>query len=264
MKLAVCQLDITRDKKKNLERAEKMIRESNSDIVVLPEMFNCPYNAKTFDKYAEEEYSETTIWLQSLSKELKITLVGGSIPELCNGKMYNTSYTYHCGELVGKHRKTHLFDVDIKDGITFKESSVLSPGEKSTVFKAGDVTLGVAICYDMRFPELMRTMVNEGAELIIIPAAFNTITGPAHWHITARARAIDNQVFFVVASPARSKELSYKAYGHSLIIDPWGQIISEAGTEEELIVADLDMKYLDKVRSELPLLKHRRNELYSL
>jgi len=133
-----------------------------------------------------------------------------------------------------------------------------------TVFKAGDVTLGVAICYDMRFPELMRTMVNEGAELIIIPAAFNTITGPAHWHITARARAIDNQVFFVVASPARSKELSYKAYGHSLIVDPWGTIISEAGTEEELIVADLDMKYLEKVRSELPLLKHRRNELYSL
>ncbi|MCH4889473.1 carbon-nitrogen hydrolase family protein [Acidaminobacter sp. JC074] len=264
MKIAVCQLDISRDKRKNLDQAESMIRQAKADIVVLPEMFNCPYNAKTFDKYAEKEFSETTLWLQKLSKELGITLVGGSIPELDYDKMYNTSYTYHKGELVGKHRKAHLFDVDIKDGITFKESSVLAPGNKATVFDAGDVRIGVAICYDMRFPELIRTMVNEGADIIIIPAAFNTVTGPAHWHVTARARAIDNQVYFVVASPARSKELSYKAYGHSLVVNPWGEIVAEAGIDQEIIEADLDLNYLKKVRNELPLLKHRRKELYSL
>lgn len=264
MKLSIIQLDISRNKEENLRHAEELIRKTDAEIVVLPEMFNCPYNAKTFYKYAEEEFSESTQWMGALSKEMDITLVGGSIPELEDDKMYNTSYTYHKGELVGKHRKAHLFDVDIKDGITFQESSVLTPGDKATVFKAGDITIGVAICYDMRFPELMRIMVNEGAELIVIPAAFNTTTGPAHWHVTARARAIDNQVYVAVASPARSDVLSYKAYGHSLIVNPWGEIMAEAEIKETVIEAELDMDYLKKVRNELPLLKHRKKELYSL
>lgn len=264
MKLSIIQLDISRNKEENLRHAEELIRNEQSQIIVLPEMFNCPYNAKTFNKYAEKEFSESTKWMSNISKELGITLIGGSIPELEGDKMYNTSYTYYKGELVGKHRKAHLFDVDIKGGITFKESGVLASGDQATVFKAGDITIGVAICYDMRFPEFIRSMVNQGAELIVIPAAFNTITGPAHWHVTARARAIDNQVYFAVASPARSDVLSYKAYGHSLIVNPWGEIIVEADIAEEVITAELDFELLQKVRNELPLLKHRRKELYSL
>lgn len=266
MKIALIQLDVTRDKQMNLNRAESLIRQAalSSEIIVLPEMFNCPYNAKTFSKYAETEYSETTQWLKALSDELSITLIGGSIPELEDDKMFNTSYTYHKGALVGKHRKAHLFDVDIKGGITFKESSVLYPGDKATIFKAGDIRIGVAICYDMRFPELIRTMVNQGADLIVVPAAFNTITGPAHWHITARTRAVDNQVYFALVSPARSKELSYKAYGHSLLVDPWGTIVTEAGEAEEVIYGEIDLAYVKKIRSELPLLKHRKTEIYEI
>ena len=265
MKIAICQLDISRDKLENLKQAEKMIIEASKTaaLIVLPEMFNCPYNAKTFHKYAEEEFGETTQWLAELSKSLDLTIIGGSIPELEDGKMYNTSYSYHKGDLVGKHRKAHLFDVDIKGGITFKESSVLEAGNHATVFKAGDLTIGVAICYDMRFPELMRTMVDSGAEVIIIPAAFNTITGPAHWHVTARARAIDNQVYFAVASPARSKVLSYKAYGHSLLVNPWGDILCEAEEDQMIIYGDIDLDYVKKVRAELPLLQHRKSEIYS-
>lgn len=265
MRVAICQLDVSRDKSENINKAESMVRQAakQAQIIVLPEMFNCPYNAKTFMKYAEVEPGETMLWLKELSKELGLTLVGGSIPELVGDKMYNTSYTYHQGNLVGKHRKAHLFDVDIKDGITFKESSVLEAGNKATVFKAGELTLGVAICYDMRFPELMRTMVDQGAEMIIIPAAFNTTTGPAHWHVTARARAIDNQVFFVVASPARSSYLSYKAYGHSLMVNPWGEILCEADTKETIVYGEFDQKQLKKVREELPLLLHRKPEIYS-
>lgn len=265
MKIAICQLDISRDKTENLKQAEEMIIEASKTaaLIVLPEMFNCPYNAKTFHKYAEEEFGETSQWLAKLSKSLEITLIGGSIPELEDGKMYNTSYSYHKGQLVGKHRKAHLFDVDIKGGITFKESSVLEAGDQATVFKAGDLTIGVAICYDMRFPELMRTMVDSGAEVIIIPAAFNTITGPAHWHVTARARAIDNQVYFAVASPARSKVLSYKAYGHSLLVNPWGEILCEAEENQMIIYGDIDLDYVKKVRAELPLLQHRKSEIYS-
>ncbi len=263
--IAVIQLDISRDKQENLVHAEHLIKEAaaQASIIVLPEMFNCPYNAKTFYKYAEVEFSETTRWMANLSEILGITLIGGSIPELEDEEMYNTSYTYSKGKLIGKHRKMHLFDVDIKGGITFKESSVLSPGEKVTTFDVGGLKIGVAICYDMRFPELMRAMVDHGAEVIVVPAAFNTTTGPAHWHITARARAVDNQVYFIVASPARSSYLSYKAYGHSIVVNPWGEILSEANELEEIIYAEIDTEYIKKVRAELPLLQHRKINLYS-
>lgn len=263
--IAVIQLDISRDKQENLNHAKSLIVEAakRASIIVLPEMFNCPYNAKTFHKYAELEFSETTQWLSKLSKLLKITLIGGSIAELEKDKIFNTSYTYHHGELIGKHRKMHLFDVAIKGGITFKESNVIAAGEKVTTFNVNGLKIGIAICYDMRFPELIRSMVDHGAEVIVVPAAFNTTTGPAHWHVTARARAIDNQVYFVVASPARSAYLSYKAYGHSVVVNPWGEILAEAGELEEVVYAEIDTEYIKKVRAELPLLQHRKNNLYS-
>lgn len=264
-KIAIVQLDISRDKIENLNRAKRFITEAakTARIVILPEMFNCPYNAKTFHQYAEEYPGETTDFLSDLAKTLKTVIIAGSIPELYNNQMYNTSYTFNeDGICVGKHRKIHLFDVDIKDGITFKESSVLSAGHQPTVFDLGFVKIGVAICYDMRFPELMRSMVDLGAELIVVPAAFNTTTGPAHWHITARTRAVDNQVYFAVASPARSSILSYKAYGHSMVVNPWGTIESEAGEIEGVIYSEVDLEYLRKIRNELPLLKHRKPQSY--
>lgn len=266
MKIAVIQMDITRDKNENLYKAEQLITEAskNAEVIVLPEMFNCPYNANTFHKYAENYPGETTRFLSSLSKKLGIVIVGGSIPENDQGKMYNTCYIFSStGDLIGKHRKTHLFDVDIKDGITFKESDSLYAGQDATVIDLGTLKVGIGICYDMRFPEFIRTMVDKGAQAIIIPAAFNTITGPAHWHLTARARAVDNQVYFVVASPARSNVLSYKAYGHSLIVNPWGTILSEASEQEDIIYGEIDLDYIKKIRSELPLLKHRKFNSYS-
>lgn len=264
MKTAIIQMDISRDKQENLLQAEKLIRKASdhAELIVLPEMFNCPYNAKTFHKYAESFPGETTDFLKRLSKELDISIVGGSIPEL-DGEMYNTCFIYNRGVLVGKHRKTHLFDVDIKDGITFMESSVLAAGNKATIVEIGSMKIGIGICYDMRFPEFIRTMVDQGADAIIIPAAFNTVTGPAHWHVTARARAIDNQVYFLVASPARSTYLSYKAYGHSIMVNPWGEIIAEADITEEIIYGEIDLEYIKKIRSELPLLKHRKFDVYS-
>lgn len=263
--IAVIQLDISRDKDDNLNRAEVLIIEASkqASIVVLPEIFNCPYNAKTFHKYAETEFSQTTSWLERLSRSLGITIIGGSIPELEGDKMYNTSYTYSQGNLVAKYRKMHMFDVDIKDGITFKESDVLTPGDSVVTFSVEGLTIGIGICYDLRFPELTRAMVDKGAQVIVMPAAFNTVTGPAHWHLTARTRAVDNQVYFVMASPARSTYLSYKAYGHSLVIDPWGKILSEANEGEEIIYSQIDTDYIKKVRAELPLLQHRKNNLYS-
>jgi len=263
--IAVCQIDITRDKSANLKNAELLIREASekAEMVILPEMFNCPYNAKYFPEFGEVYPGETTELLGRLAKELNIYIIGGSIPEIDGEGIYNTSYSFNpMGELIGKHRKVHLFDVDIKGGITFKESDTLSPGDAVTVIETEYCKIGIGICYDMRFPELIRSMVLEGAEMIVIPAAFNLTTGPVHWHTTAKARAIDNQVYFVTASPARSEFLSYKAYGHSLIVNPWGDIIGEAEEGQGIVYGEVDLDYVQKVRNELPLLKHRRTEVY--
>jgi omega-amidase len=166
------------------------------------------------------------------------------------------------GSIINKYRKTHLFDVLIKDKITFIESDTLSPGDSINTFDTEIGRMGVGICYDIRFPELFKKLSLGGAEILVVPGAFNTITGPAHWRLLARSRAIDNQCFILMASPALNRDSSYHAYGHSLVCDPWGTILCEAGHNEELIDTKISLDYLKTVRAELPLLKHRRDDLY--
>lgn len=261
-------MKILEDKEANLDKAEKMIREASSngcDLVVLPEMFNCPYNNEFFPKYAEEFPGQTSRLLSKLAESEKLYIIGGSIPEKDAEKIYNTSYIFDkTGKLVGKHRKIHLFDIDVEDGISFKESDTLGPGNDVTVFETEFCKVGVAICYDMRFPELMRLMSLKGAEIIVVPAAFNMTTGPAHWHPLIKIRALDNQVYFVAASPSRDLDSSYVAYGHSLIVDPWGDTVSEAGIKEEIIYGTIDLNKVKEIREQLPLLKHRRNDIYKV
>ena len=157
----------------------------------------------------------------------------------------------------------HLFDVDIPD-IEFKESETITAGNRLTVVETDPIKIGVAICYDMRFPELFRLMALKNADLMVVPGAFNMTTGPAHWKTTVRARAIDNQTYVAAVSPASNKYLSYVAYGHSIIADPWGKVIGEAGYGEEIIYATIDIRYLKNVREELPLMKNRRTDIYEL
>ncbi len=268
MKLALCQMMVTMDKKYNLEQAARMIREAASegaDIVALPEMFSCPYANRYFREYAETCDGETVKILSALAKESGIYLVGGSIPELEDEKVYNSSFIFgKKGELLGVHRKVHLFDIDVEGGIRFKESDTLTPGNGITVVDTEFCKIGVAICYDVRFPEMARLMALRGAELIILPAAFNMTTGPAHWDLTMRARALDNQVYFAAVSPARDMEGVYRAYGNSCVADPWGQFSAHADEKEQIIYAEIDLKKVKKIRNELPLLKHRRNDIYSL
>ncbi|MTI54614.1 carbon-nitrogen hydrolase family protein [Geosporobacter ferrireducens] len=267
-KIAVCQMLIEEEKDRNLKRAETMIRESaaaGSQWVVLPEMFNCPYDNKYFPDFAEEFPGPTTKMLSSLAKELSIFLIGGSIPERYEDKIYNTSFIFDFqGNLAGKHRKMHLFDIDVAGGIRFQESEILSAGEGVTVANAPQCPVGVSICYDMRFPELVRLMTLEGAKVIVIPAAFNMTTGPAHWELLARTRALDNQVYFIAASPARNLNTSYHAYGHSIVVNPWGTVIAQADEKEGILYVEIDLELVEKVRRELPLLAHRRKDVYAL
>jgi omega-amidase len=259
-------MHITMDKERNLAKAESMIREAakkGAQVIALPEMFNCPYSNKYFREYAEDTGGKTVGLLSSLAAELKVYLVGGSIPELDQGNVYNTSFSFgREGEIIGRHRKIHLFDIDVKGGIRFKESDTLTPGNSMTVIDTEYCKIGVAICYDVRFPELFRKMTLEGARLVILPGAFNMTTGPAHWELTMRARALDNQIYFAAVSPARDTEGPYQAYGNSCVVNPWGEICGKTDARESIVYAEIDLDYLEGIREQLPLLKHRRPALY--
>jgi predicted amidohydrolase len=267
-KIAVCQMTVSEDKMQNVDKAESMIREAvenGAQVIVLPEMFNCPYENKYFPLYAEVYPGKTTERLSLLASELNVYLVAGSIPEQKDDIIYNSSFIFDPkGQLIGRHRKMHLFDIDVEGGIRFKESDTLGYGEDITVIDTAFGKIGIAICYDMRFPEMMRLMALEGAEVIVVPAAFNMTTGPAHWDIIIKARALDNQVYFVAASPARNMEASYHAYGHSSIIGPWGDVIAQADAQETILYGEVDLDRVKKVRKELPLLQHRRTALYDV
>ncbi|MDD4599723.1 Deaminated glutathione amidase [bioreactor metagenome] len=267
IKMALCQPAVVDNKAENLHKAAEMVRraaKSGCQIAVLPEMFNCPYQSELFPSYAESfPNGETIRLLARLAKEENIVIVGGSIPEKDGERVYNTSFIFaENGELIGRHRKLHLFDVDIKAGTVFKESDTLTAGNDITVVTACGVKLGIGICYDIRFIELAREMTDRGAQVLIYPAAFGLVTGPAHWELLMKARAIDNQVFVIGAAPARTLGAKYQAYGHSIAVDPWGRIVAEADETESLLTIVLDLKTIASVREELPILKHRRPKIY--
>ena len=266
MRIALCQMAVVENKNTNLEKASRMIKEASArgaDLVVLPEMFNCPYASEYFRDYSEKENGYTYSQLSEWAAEYGLMIVGGSIPELSDQAVYNTSFVFDSnGRCLGKHRKAHLFDINVPGGISFKESETLTAGNTSTVIDTEFGKMGLAICYDMRFPELFRKMVLEGARFIIVPAAFSMTTGPAHWELTARARALDNQVFMALCSPARDEKGVYVAYGHSIITNPWGQVIGALDEKEDLLIVDINLDENDSVRSSLPLLKHRKPEIY--
>ncbi|MCL6558080.1 MAG: carbon-nitrogen hydrolase family protein, partial [Firmicutes bacterium] len=225
------------NKEANITKARSMIKEASlrgSKMVILPEMFNCPYNNSAFPKFAESYPDGPTFrMLSGTAREEKIVLVGGSVPEKEGQEIFNSCFVFNPkGELIARHQKVHLFDVDLAGGLSFHESKTLGGGKQITVVQSDLCTFGVAICYDIRFPELSRLMALAGAQLLIIPAAFNMTTGPAHWEILLRVRAIDNQVYVAGAAPARDLNSSYVSYGNSAVIDPWGNIIARADERE--------------------------------
>ena len=268
IKVGLIQMKVKDKKEDNLHKAARLIDnicKEDVDMVILPEMFSCHYNTKNFPIYAEEEGDYSYKFLSESSKRNNIYLIAGSIPEKEGSNIYNTSYVFNRqGEKIAKHRKVHLFDIDIKNKQRFRESDTLSAGDKVTVFDSEFGKIGLCICYDFRFPELARLMVDKGAKAIIVPASFNMTTGPAHWDIMFRSRAIDNQVYTIGCSPARDYDYSYISYGHSLIVSPYGDILCELDEKENFITYDIDLDYVDEIREQLPLLKHRRSDLYEL
>lgn len=269
IKIAAIQMSTVADKMENVRTVKaylEKIKDENQDFVILPEMFCCPYQTENFPIYAEKEGGPVWQQLSGYAKQYGIYLIGGSMPEKdAEGNVYNTSYIFDReGKQIGKHRKVHLFDIDIKGGQTFKESDTLTAGDSDTVFDTEFGKIGVMLCFDIRFPELSRMMVNDGAKVIFVPAAFNMTTGPAHWELSFRTRALDNQIYMVGCAPARDVSAGYISWGHSIVTDPWGRVTGMLDENEGILLAELDMDYEEQVREELPLLKSRRKDIYQL
>jgi len=278
VKVALCQMKVRDNKEQNIKSAIAMITKASAqgaDLAILPEMFNCPYSEEKFGEYSEvQDDSYTLKSISSIAKEKNIHVLAGSIPEKVIAKdngdkatenIYNTSFLFDDnGKILGYHRKMHLFDIDIGDKVCFNESDTLKAGNKVTVIDTKFGKIGIAICFDIRFGELSRLMALKGAKILIFPGAFNLATGPDHWKLLFKARAIDNQVFTIGVSSAINKDLSYHAYGHSIVCNPWGNVIAKAKYDEELIVTKIELEEIAKIRKELPILNNRRSDVYEL
>jgi predicted amidohydrolase len=245
------------DKDANLEKAARAVNEAagaGAKVVCLPEIWNSPYDAKRFRAYAEPADGPSVERMSGLARANKIILVGGSIPEADGNVMYNTSFVFGTGgDVIARHRKVHLFDVAVEGGIRFKESDFFAPGEGLTLFDTDFGRMGLAVCFDVRFPEMFLKMAKAGAHIIFLPASFNMTTGPVHWDILIRGRALDNQIFFAACSPARDLAANYHSWGHSCVATPWGDYCAAADARETIVYGDIDRDYMEKVRKEIPL-----------
>nr|CCD12853.1 unnamed protein product [Trypanosoma congolense IL3000] len=270
MRVTLCQMVVERSKEANIRKAVEMITAAakrGSEFVVLPECFNCPYGTKYFAEYAEETRAGCPTFdaMAKVARENSIWIVAGSIPERLDGKLYNSSMVFGpTGELKHIHRKVHLFCINTET-LKMNEGEVLSAGSIATpvVFR-DELKFGLGICFDIRFPLFSWKYANEGTSFLVYPAAFNMVTGPAHWELAARSRALDNQQFVMMCSPARDTNAEYVAWGHSIIVDPMGKVLAMADERETYVDADIDFDMVKTARNMIPIMSGVRHDLYSL
>jgi len=269
------------DRQGNLDAAAALVEEAVADgagLVVLPEYFSVAGSPTFMREQAETLDGPTVAWGSEQALRHRIHLVAGSFPERRTGvegggqRLYNTSCLIGPdGAVRAVYRKMHLFDVDL-GGTTFRESAIMAAGDELTVAPlppqstegGPDTVVGLSLCYDLRFPEPYRIMTLEGATVLVVPAAFTAATGPAHWELLLRARAVENQVFVIGAGQVGELPPGMPAcHGHTMIVDPWGTVLAEqTGSGPGVALAELDMDRLRHVRSDLPVLAHRRPEAY--
>jgi predicted amidohydrolase len=266
MRAAAVQLNSTGDKARNLETAERLVREAaadGADFIALPEKWNLLAGGEELVSAAEALDGPSLTAARAWARELGIHLLAGSISERGEDKAFNTSVLIGPdGGDLASYRKIHMFDVDA-GGVSYRESEHEHPGSDVVTAPVGEVELGLSICYDLRFPELFRILALRGARVVALPSAFTAATGRDHWEVLLRARAIEDQVFLVAPNQVGTAPPHYDSFGHSAIVDPWGTVLAIAPEGECFVAADLDLGEQDRVREQLPSLANRRPQAYS-
>lgn len=265
--MGLLQLDTQDDKVANLRRIAERIDEAASKgagFLCMPEMANYIGPARGVFENAEDIPGPTTDLCRTKAREHGVWIHGGSICERIagEGRVYNTSVVVNPkGDIVAMYRKMHLYDVDVQDGVSFRESDTIKAGDEIVTFDTEFGTMGLAICYDIRFPELFRLLALRGAKLIFNPAEFNLYTGKDHWECLIRARAIEN-VCYMVAPAQFGPKKTFHTYGRSLVADPWGNVVAKASDRECVLLTEIDMEYVDRMREQMPCIANRRQETY--
>jgi len=268
VRAAAVQLNSNGDKDRNLATAERLVRAAAADgaeFVALPEKWNLLAGGGELVAGAEPLDGPSLSAARGWARQLGIHLLAGSIAERGGEgeKPSNTSILIDPrGEDVAVYRKIHMFDVDA-GGVSYRESEFERAGDEPVVAAAGDRTVGLTVCYDLRFPELFRILALRGARLIAVPSAFTLATGRDHWEVLLRARAIENQLFVIAPNQVGEAPPHYSSFGRSLIVDPWGVVLATAPDEECFVAADLDFGALERVRESLPSLANRRPAAYA-
>jgi predicted amidohydrolase len=266
MRVAACQMRATGDVDANLALAERLVAEAadrGATLAALPEYLDFMGPSRGRREVASPVPGPVTDRLGAVARDRAIWVLAGGVLEASGGRVHDTSVLLDPeGEIAATYRKLHLFDVELPDQPPIRESDSITPGDELVTALVGDVRLGLSICYDVRFPELYRGLMAQGAQVLCVPAQFQHATGRDHWHTLLRARAIENQAFVVApgqwgsfGEPSEGR----RSFGHSLVVDPWGRVLEEAPEEGDVVcVADLDLDAQRDLRRSFPVLQHRR------
>ena len=264
-RVALVQMDSQQDNEENLRKMEERTSEAvqhGAALVVFPETVE--YIGPDMAGHASGVPGRITERFSDMARKNGVWLHAGSITEKYEKKARNLSMLFSPeGRCVASYRKLHMFDVTVEDGPSYRESDEILPGETVCLADTDLGRLGLSICYDLRFPQLYRLMADNGAEVLIVSANFTDPTGAAHWEPLLRARAIENTCYVLACGQCGQKP-AFKAHGHSMVIDPWGRILAEAGEKEEILYADISSEVLKKTRKQIPCLQNQREDLYQL
>ena len=257
-------MDSNNNREENLKKIEAFTKKASNlgaNLAVFPETADYIGTDYAKNSWALEQ---AKAYFSKLAKTYNLYLHCGSITESTADKPYNTTLFFAPdGNCIADYRKLHMFDIQVTDGVSYKESDSISKGNKISIIKTPLATIGFAICYDIRFPELFRLMAAGGAEIFCICANFTMPTGKDHWETLLRARAIENGCYVIAANQIGIKP-NFQAYGNSMVIDPWGTVIARCSNREEIITADIDLDYLHQIRAQLPSLYNLREDIYQL
>lgn len=263
MKIGMIQVRVRDDLSENLDQVKTLAKkciENHADILVFPEIWNCPYTNEKI-RQSVPSYDPCAHLMRSISQTGQCLVVAGTLAHKIDQKIYNECLIFDHGEQIATYQKTHLFEIHTNH-TDYQEKDVFTPGNALCTFPTSWGTMGVLICYDIRFPEMTRLLAQAGAQIIFCPAAFNKQVTQAHWTPLFQTRAMENQVFMVGVNPAQYQFDNFESFGHSIITDPFGKTVYQMDEKEPVAIVDIDLNRIQQIRDRMPFWKIRRTDLY--